>query len=217
MTSAEVLKWLEKTGTQRAIKDYARYGIVAKRAYGVPMGVLLKKQKEIGVDQKLSLALWATGCYEARLLATLIGDPALVTKRQMNSWAASFENWGDCDTACFKLFDRVPQAWALAPTWAAASKEFVKRGGFALMACLALHDKKAPDSNFTPWLRLIEEGAHDDRNFVKKGVLWALRGIGSRNPRLRTAARATATRLSRHDEAPCRWVGKSALRLIRST
>ena len=34
------------------------------------------------------MALWESGWYEARLLAALVGDPARVTPRQMNAWAA---------------------------------------------------------------------------------------------------------------------------------
>ena len=129
----------------------------------------------------------------------------------MNAWAAGFENWADCDTVCFKLFDRTPLAWEKAPQWARSPREFVKRGGFALMACLALHDKAAPDARFLAFLPLIETGARDDRNFVKKGVSWALRALGTRNVRLNAAALAVARRLALSDEAACRWVGKDAI------
>jgi 3-methyladenine DNA glycosylase AlkD len=107
----EVLAWLEKQGTRRTIEGMARYGIEAKRAFGVPMGALLKLRRRLGTDHELSLALWESGWYEASLLAALVGDPQRVTRRQMNAWAAGFENWADCDTVCFKLFDRSPFAW----------------------------------------------------------------------------------------------------------
>ncbi len=106
MNKNEVLTWLEQQGTKRTVDGMARYGIVAENAFGVPMGSLLKLSKRLGKDQALSLKLWDSGWYEARLLATLVGDPERVTKKQMNAWAASFENWADCDTACFKLFSR---------------------------------------------------------------------------------------------------------------
>jgi 3-methyladenine DNA glycosylase AlkD len=194
----------------------ARYGIEAKHAFGVPMGALLSLSKKLGKDQALSLELWESDWYEARLLASLIGDPERVTRRQMNAWAASFENWGDCDTACFKLFDRSPFAWEKARQWAVSPREFVKRGGFVLMACLALHDQAASDKSFMPFLPLIEKGARDERNFVKKGVNWALRSIGRRSLALNTAALAVARRLSSSDEASAQWVGKDALRELAS-
>lgn len=180
------------------------------------MGTLLKLQKRLGQDHGLSLALWKSGWYEARLLAALVGDPERVTRRQMNAWAASFENWGDCDTVCFKLFDRSPFAWDQAPRWAASPREFVRRAGYVLMACLAAHDKAAPDRRFLPFLGLIEKGARDERNFVKKGVSWALRMIGRRSPPLNTAALAVARRLAQSEEAAPRWIGKEAQRELTS-
>jgi 3-methyladenine DNA glycosylase AlkD len=134
----------------------------------------------------------------------------------MNAWAAGFENWADCDTVCFHLFDRTPYAWEKARQWSASPREFVKRAAYALMACLALHDKAAPDKNFLAFLPLIEKGARDERHFVKKGVSWALRGIGRRNPALNKAALATARRLSLSKEAASRWVGKDAQRELES-
>jgi 3-methyladenine DNA glycosylase AlkD len=209
---AEVLALLDRKGTAATRRGLARYGIVAKRAFGVPMGTLLALRKKLGTDQALSLALWESGWYEARLLATLVGDPARVTRRQMDAWARSFENWGDCDTACFKLFDQVPFAWDKAVQWTASPREFVKRGGFALVACLALHRKQDPDARFVRFLPLVVKGARDPRNFVRKGVVWALRGIGSRSPALRTASLDVARRLAASSDAPSRWVGNTALR-----
>jgi 3-methyladenine DNA glycosylase AlkD len=212
MDRDEVLAWLERKGTRRTVDGMARYGIVAKKAFGVPVGTLRTLAKRIGKNQALSLELWETGCYEARLLAAFVGDPEKVTRRQMNAWAADFENWADCDTACFCLFDRSPLAFDKAREWTASPREFVRRGGFVLMACLAAHDKKAPDSSFRQFLPLIEKGARDDRNFVKKGVSWALRGIGRRSPPLYAAAVALAKRLASSEDPAPRWIGKDALR-----
>jgi 3-methyladenine DNA glycosylase AlkD len=88
----------------------------------------------------------------------------------------------------------------------------VKRASFALLASVALHDKKAPDAPFVKSLKLIERAANDERNFVKKGVSWALRGIGHRNPKLRAAAMKTAEKLARSDVASARWIGRDAIR-----
>jgi 3-methyladenine DNA glycosylase AlkD len=206
------MKALERAGTQREIDGLARYGITAKRPFGVPMRTLLAMKKRLGTDQALSLALWKTGWYEARLLAALVGDPERVTRRQMNAWAAGFENWGDCDTVCFQLFDRTPLAWDCAVAWAASPKEFVKRGGYVLMACLALHDKRAPDARFLAFLPLIEQGSRDDRNFVKKGVSWALRAIGRRSKPLHAASVRLCKQLATSDSDSARWIAREALR-----
>ncbi|MEO8358590.1 MAG: DNA alkylation repair protein [Vicinamibacteria bacterium] len=214
MNKTDVLASLKKAGTKATLDGMARYGIEAKVAYGVPMGALLKLSKELGKDHALSLALWDTGCYEARLLASLIGDPKEVTLAQMRAWGNSFENWGDGDTVCFKLFDQSPFAWQVVKPWTRSSREYTKRAGFALIACLALHDKKANDKQFLDLLPLIEEGAEDERNFVKKGVNWALRSIGGRGPALGAAALALSEQLAGSTKPAPRWIGKDALRQL---
>lgn len=216
MDKNEVLAWLAAKGTRRVVADMARYGIVAEHAYGVSMATLLTLKKQLGTDHALATALWDSGWYEARLLAALIGDPQQLTRRQMNAWANGFENWADCDTACFHLFDRTPLAWEKVRLWSTSPREFVKRGAYALMAALALHDKAATDAQFLALLPLIESGAEDERNFVKKGVSWALRAIGRRNLALNTAALAVAKRLASSKQAAPRWVGKDAQRDLAS-
>ncbi|MGH8630097.1 MAG: DNA alkylation repair protein [Burkholderiales bacterium] len=216
MDKNKVLASLKRRGTRRNVEGLARYGIQAKRPLGVPMGTLLSMRKKLGRDHALALALWKSGWYEARLLAALVDDPQQVTRRQMDAWAAGFENWGDCDTVCFQLFDRVPFAWEKVRQWSASPREFVRRGAFALLASLALHDKNASDAQFRALLPLIEKGARDERNFVKKGVSWALRSVGRRNLALNAAALAVARRLAQSKEAAPRWVGKDALRELAS-
>jgi 3-methyladenine DNA glycosylase AlkD len=217
MNKDEVLKWLERKETRRYVEGMARYGIqTKKRVFGVSMGTMQSLAKRLGKDHALAADLWKSDCYEAQMLAALVDDPRRVTRSQMNAWAADFDNWAICDTACFHLFDRTPFAWEKARQWSTSRREFVKRAAFALMASLTAHDKAATDSQFLALLPLIEEGAHDERNFVKKAVNWALRSIGKRSLALNGAAIASAKRLAQSEEASCRWVGKDALRELAS-
>jgi 3-methyladenine DNA glycosylase AlkD len=192
----------------------ARYGITTdtKKVFGVSMGTMKPLVKRMGRDHARAGKLWATGWYEARILAALTDEPAKVTRRQMDAWTKTFDNWAICDTCCFHLFDRTPLAWAAIERWSTSQHEFVKRAAFATIAGLALHEKKAADAKFLALLPLIERAASDDRNFVKKGVNWALRGVGNRSPRLHTAALRTARRLAASPHASARWIGKDAIR-----
>jgi len=207
----EALQWLERRGTKKNRDGMARYGIVAPRVYGVSVAMVRQLGKQLGRDHALALALWRTGWYEARLLAAFVDDPALVTVSQMNAWARDFDNWAVCDTVCFHLFDRTPHAWGRIARWSGRTREFEKRAAFALLASVALHDKRAPDEPFVEALPLIERAAADDRNFVKKGVSWALRSVGRRRG-MRTAALTLAARLAASEVAAARWVGRDALR-----
>src|SRR5262245_16534230 len=181
------------------------------------MAALLAYAKRAGKDHRLALALWKSGWYEARLLASMVDEPDKVTRRQMDEWARGFDNWGVCDTVCWHSFEKTPFAFEKAAEWTSSPHEFVKRASFALMACLAGHDEQARDAQFLAYVPLIEKGARDERNFVKKAVLWALRRIASRSPALEKACLATARRLAASNEPSCRWVGREALRELAKT
>jgi 3-methyladenine DNA glycosylase AlkD len=206
------LVWLERRGSRKNRDGMARYGIVAPKVFGVSVGTLRQCARTLGRDHALAQALWRTGWYEARMLATFVDEPARVTPAQMDRWCRGFDNWAICDTTCFHLFDKTPHAYGKVAAWASRPEEFVKRAAFALLASLALHDRRAPDRVFLDYLPVIERAAADERNFVKKGVSWALRGIGARGPALRSAAVELARRLAASDDSAARWIGRDAIR-----
>jgi 3-methyladenine DNA glycosylase AlkD len=210
--AADAVASLKKLGSKAGRDGMARYGLPSDNAFGVPMNQIQKLAKSLGRDHDLAAALWETGWYEARLLACYVDSPERVTPAQMDRWRKDFDNWGICDTVCFVLFDRTPHAFEKVEQWSRLADEFGRRASFALLASVALHDKKADDDAFRRCFPLIEKAASDERNFVKKGVSWALRGIGKRNDALRREAVELARRLSASTAASARWVGKDALR-----
>ena len=113
---------------------------------------------------------------------------------------------------CFHLFDRTPHAFRKVAPWSRRRDEFVRRAAFALLASVAAHDKTTGDEPFLRTLPLIERAASDERNFVKKGVSWALRGIGQRSPALHAASVELAQRLADSGERSARWIGKDTLK-----
>jgi 3-methyladenine DNA glycosylase AlkD len=209
---ADVLKWLDRRGTKRNRDGMARYGIVAPRAFGVSVGDLREIGRRVGRDHEIALALWDSGWHEARMLCAFVAEPARVTPRQMDRWARDFDNWAICDGICFHLFDKTPHAWRKVDAWAPARQEFVRRAAFALLAALALHDRRTADERFLAAFPLIERAASDERNFVKKGVSWALRGVGSRSAPLNAAALDLARRLAASESSPARWIGRDTLK-----
>jgi 3-methyladenine DNA glycosylase AlkD len=213
---ARALRWLEDHASKSVRDGMLRYAIPNDDALGVRMGDIQKLARQLGRDHSLALALWKTGMYEARMLAAYIDEPARVTTAQMDAQARAFDNWAICDTLCFALWVQTPHAFAKIHQWASSRHEFVKRAAFALLASVALKDREARDSEFLRGLKLIEKAAADERNFVKKAVNWALRGIGSRNLALNDAALAVAERLAQSTEPAPRWVGMDASRQLRS-
>jgi 3-methyladenine DNA glycosylase AlkD len=212
----EVLERLQSLGDPRNVEGMARYGIRTKKAFGVSAPQLRQLAKELRKEHELADRLWRTGVHDARILAALIDDPALVTERQMDRWAKDFDTWAVCDSACGCLFDKTPYAWDKATEWIERQEEYVKRAGFVLMAALAVHDKKAPNERFEAFLSLIESHATDERNFVKKAVNWALRQIGKRNLHLNALAIRAGEQIRRIDSKAARWIASDALRELTS-
>lgn len=206
------LVWL-KSHSSKAVRDgMARYAIPSDHAYGVPMRDIKALGKTLGRNHPLALALWDTGVYEARMLASFVGEPEALTPAQMDRWCKDFDNWAFCDAMSFNLFDRSPHAWTMVGRWSKRKPEFEKRTAFALLWSLALHDKSAPDERFLEGLALIEREATDERNFVKKAVNMALRAMRRRGRVVRAAATEVARRLAASDDRTAKWVGKDALR-----
>jgi 3-methyladenine DNA glycosylase AlkD len=211
----DVVRALKARAVPSSKAGMARFGIQVEKALGVRVPIIRDIAKCYKKDHGLALALWRTGIHEARLLASMVDDPSELTENQMEAWVRDFDSWDVCDQCIMNLFDRAPNAYEKAIEWSEREEEFVKRAGFALMASLAVHDKKAEDERFIPFLKAIERGSTDERNFVKKAVNWALRQIGKRNMALNEGAVTTAERISKKGSKAARWVAADALRELK--
>ena len=215
-TAARAVAALRRLGEKRNVEGMWRFGIRAKKVFGVSKPKLDELAKTIGRNHELGMELWETGIHDARLLGVLISEPAKVDTKQMDRWVKDFDNWDVCDGSCCHLFVFAAPAWKKAFEWTRRKREFEKRAGFALAAFLAVHDKRAADAIYRKFLKAIEREAWDDRNFVRKAVNWALRNIGKRNLELNRAAIASAERIRRQDTRSARWIAADALRELRS-
>ncbi len=217
MVSVEpVLKKMKAKARPDQLAGMARYGMVRENRLGVAIPDLRKMARELGKNHELALKLWKTEIQEARILAAMIDRPEEVTEQQMEEWVKDINSWDVCDQVCMNLFERTPFARKKIFEWSRREEEFVKRTAFSLIACLAWHDKKAPDQDFIELLPIIKSGATDERNFVKKAVNWALRNIGKRNPGLNRAAIKAAKDIQKMDSKTARWVASGAIRELES-
>ena len=212
----EVLEKLKSNSRPDQLEGMARYGMAVERRLGVSIPDIRKIAKELGKDNKLALELWKTGIAEARIIAAMIDDPEKLTEGQMEDWVKDINSWDVCDQVCMNLFEKTPLAWQKIIDWSEREEEFVKRAAFALIACLAWHDKKAEDEKFIELFPVIMRGVVDERNFVKKAVNWALRNIGKRNLNLNKAAVNAAKEVQRLDSKAARWIAFDALRELES-
>jgi 3-methyladenine DNA glycosylase AlkD len=212
----EVVGRLRAMSSPEVKEGMVKLGIDIENALGVHVTPVKSLAAELGRDHALALALWDTGIHEARIIAAWVDDPEQVTEAQMDRWVADFYSWDLCDHICWTLFDKTPYAYKKAIDWAADEREYVKRAGFATMAGLAIHDKKAPDSAFIEFFPLIVQGASDDRHMVKKAVNWALRQTGKRNLALNAAALKAAEEIKAAGTGTAKWIASDAIRELKS-
>jgi len=215
-TTDKIIKELKSYSNPKNVEGMERFGINPKNTLGVSIPIIRKMGKEIEKNHYLAQQLWSSGIHEARILAGLIDDSKLVNEEQMENWVKDFDSWDICDQVCSNLFDKTPYAYKKALEWSKRKEEFVKRAGFVLMACLAVHDKKAKDTELLKFLPIIKKEATDERNFVRKAVNWALRQIGKRNKNLQKEAIRTAKEILNIESKSAKWIASDAIRELES-
>ncbi|RYY36558.1 MAG: DNA alkylation repair protein [Sphingobacteriaceae bacterium] len=216
MQANEVITQLKELANPNRLEGMARFGIDTLKAIGVTIPELRALAKHYKKHHELALSLWETEIHEARLLASMIDDPKQVTEEQFDSWTKDFYSWDLCDQTCSNLFQHTPYAPGKIIDYSTHQEEFIKRTGFVLMACAAVHNKKADNLFFLPFLNIIEREAYDERNFVKKAVNWALRQIGKRNSTLQQIAIETAKRIAQQPHKAAKWIAADALKELQN-
>ena len=215
-TRAKVLAEIKKLADPAVRAKMEYFGVRVPKAHGISAPVLHAFARHIGKDQDLAEQLWSSGVHEAKILAALIGEAGKITSAQMERWLRGFDSWDVVDSACCYLYAYAAPAWDKIHEWSTRTGEFQKRAAFSLAAYLSYKDKQAGDSRFERFLSVIERESHDERNFVRKAVNWALRNIGKRNLRLNRLAIRAAERIRAQGSRSARWIAADALRELRS-
>lgn len=208
----DILEALMELSSETVKAKQKHFAIGAVNNLGLTQPQIKAVAKSIGKNHALALELWKTGIHEAKHVAVLLADKKQITEKQMESWLKDLNSWDIVDGTVGQLFDKTPFAWDKAIAWTYKSKEFEKRAGFAMMAMLALHDKKADDARFEAFFPHLFRESDDNRNFVKKAVNWALRQIGKRNERLCKKAIQLAKEIQKKGDTASRWIAADALR-----
>lgn len=212
MTVDEVIQELKKFESNHNREGMKRFGINVEKAFGISVTKLRSIAKKIGKDHQLAIQLWNSEIHEARILASMVDDPNLVTKSQMNNWVKDFNSWDLCDQVCSNLFCKTSYAEDKIFEWSKSKKEFIRRAAFSLIACLAVRDKKRRDEEFLIFFDLIKEYSTDERNFVKKAVNWSLRQIGKRSLFLNAKSIDLAKEIHELSSTSAKWISKDAIR-----
>lgn len=195
MSFEDVMDALEKAGSAQTRKTYMRHG-ATEPLFGVSFATLKTLSKRIKVDQELAEALWRTGNFDARNLAVKIADPASISSRELDRWAAA-PAARMCGAYVGHLAAESPHARAKAEKWLTSSDDSTRFAGWSVVAAMAMIDETTPDSWFAERLGEIEKTIHAAPNAHRPMMNQAVVCIGCRSAGLRKAALAAAKRIGK--------------------
>lgn len=204
----DTLAELERLGTAQNRKIYPRHG-VRPPLYGVSYANLRKLAKRLAPDYRLARELWSSGNHDARVLATMVDDPAHIPARLLRQRIGDVDNYVLAD-ALASLVGRSSLGEEMAREWTAEpGDEWAGAAGWSLVAAQALDaDATMPDSYFSDRLAFIDEHLVKAANRVRHSMNGALIAIGCRSPHLRQAAEEVARRIGKvevdHGRTSCK-------------
>jgi 3-methyladenine DNA glycosylase AlkD len=206
MTAKSVLAELKALGTAQNRKVYARHGVGSK-TFGVSYANIGKLKKKIKEDHVLAQQLWKSGYHDARVLATMIADPAETSSATLDQWIQNLDNYVVTD-AFSGLASRTAHAPAKMKKWMRSRDEWVGTAGWNLVTRSALRDGSDDEVFLASCLETIEAKIHKAKNRVRYSMNNALIAIGARSASLEKQAIAAAKRIGvvevDHGETGCK-------------
>ncbi|XXS94717.1 DNA alkylation repair protein [Sorangium sp. So ce590] len=207
MNFTEVMRELERLGTEQNRKVYRRHG-ATDPLFGVSFAHMNTLEKRIKRDHELAEALWATGNSDARTLAAAIADPGRFTRDQLEAWLDGLRSPLLVDLFVKHIAAKTPFAREAMARWTASDDEWIGRAGWTLLGVLATGDPSLPDSLFEERLSVLEASIHEAGNRAREAMNSALISIGSRSEPLRGKALTAARRIGKvdvdHGETSCK-------------
>jgi len=215
MTTQEILDKLKSLASDSDKTSMAKLGINTDNAYGVTVQHIREISKEIGTNHEMAIELWNTKVHEARILATIIADPALADYNLLDDWADDINSWDLCDQFCNNFVYHTEFAMGKILEWSIQDEQFVKRAGFATMANYALKHPDLREKDVDGFFGLILNECWDKRNYVRKAVSWALRNIGKRNLHYNRKAVKIAKQMKEENLKPAKETASEAIKELQ--
>ncbi|RGD75245.1 DNA alkylation repair protein [Anaerofustis stercorihominis] len=216
MNCNEIINELKKMSDEKYKKNIIKLGIPEDRCIGVSVADLRKLSKNIKKDNDLARELWISGYHEAMLLSVLIMDKKSVTLEYIEEIMNDVISWDLCDHLCKNIIIKIKGYEDLIYKWSSSEKLYFKRAAFTLIASYVIHNKKADDEALNKMLQIIEENSDDDREHVKKAVLWALKEIGKKDMEWKDKSAKVSNKLISSGVKSKVWIGSNALKELNT-
>ena len=167
MTKDEVLSELEKMGSPSTKKILANHG-AREPFFGVKVGDMKTIVKKVKKDHELSLALYATGNYDAMYLAGLIADEKKISKKDLEAWVSK-PYAGIAEYTVFWIAAESPHGWELGMKWIESPKENIAAAGWTSLANVVtlLPDEKLDIKAIEKLLARVKKEVHTSQNRVR--------------------------------------------------
>jgi 3-methyladenine DNA glycosylase AlkD len=206
MTFPEAMQSLESLGTAQNRQIFTKHGY-GPSTFGVSFANLEKLRKSIRSDHGLARELWASGNSDARILATMIADPAQATSKELDALVKEVDFY-----VLASLYSRFVAASKFAKikmeSWVKSKNDFISQTGWSIFALLVAADSALTDDYLAKVLPDIEKHIHTSKNRTRHAMNMAVVAIGLRNPKLQKLALASAARIGKvevdHGETGCK-------------
>ena len=195
-TVNQVMKDLEKLGTEQTRKTFARHG-APDGFFGVKVADLKTVAKKIKGEQDLAMELYDTGNGDAQYLAGMVADGTKMNKTQLENWAkkSSWHMVGEYTVPW--VASENPNGRALAMKWIKSKKENIASSGWNTYSALLaiLPDDELDLDEIKTLLKTIETEVNKSGERVKYCMNGFVIAVGTYVKSLLKQAKATAKKI----------------------
>lgn len=199
MTLEEALARLKAMGSEKMRAHNLRNGVTGEQ-YGVKMGDIRALAKDAKADHALALQLWATGHFEARLLALLILKPKQLPAAELDAMVRSNRQSQVAEWLASYVVKQHPEKEKLRRKWMESDDPAAARAGWGLTAARA---EKDPDGlDLGALLDRIEREMPGADPLAQWTMNWTLGTIGIHHPEHRERALAIGEKIGLYRDWP---------------
>lgn len=198
MTAKEIMKELEKLGTESTKRTFLNHG-ANSNIYGVKIGDMKPIQKKIKKSYELSLELFDTGNSDAMYLAGLIADEKKMTKKDLQKWAEKAPWHMISQYTVAWVAAESAHGWELGNEWIDSKKESIANSGWATLSSFLsiTPDEKLDLKAIEKLLERVKKEIHKAPNLVRYTMNGFVIAVGSYVPKLTAKAKQAAKEIGK--------------------